>query len=175
MYTCLFEASTSGRTCIDPLLFHYPEDDEVYTNIEHTFLVGDALKVSPVLSPFVKEIKSYFPAGGDWVSMQNYTDVVKLNDSSKGEWVKLDATLPTVNVHLRPGYMVPKQAFDSSKMNSTEDLLDSDISLIVNRDMNGHAEGKLFLDDGYSLEQLSSGNYASYEFQLGGKTLKKWI
>jgi alpha-glucosidase (family GH31 glycosyl hydrolase) len=47
MYTCLFEASTSGRTCFDPLLFHYPEDNEVYTNIEHTFLVGDALKVSP--------------------------------------------------------------------------------------------------------------------------------
>ena len=47
MYTCLFEASTSGRTCFDPLLFHYPEDNEVYMNIEHTFLVGDALKVSP--------------------------------------------------------------------------------------------------------------------------------
>lgn len=41
--------------------------------------------------------------------------------------------------------------------------------------MYGHAQGKLFLDDGYTLDQLSSGNYASYEFQLGGKTLKKWI
>jgi len=41
--------------------------------------------------------------------------------------------------------------------------------------MNGHAQGKLFLDDGYTLDQLSSGNYASYDFQLGGKTLKKWI
>jgi alpha-glucosidase (family GH31 glycosyl hydrolase) len=49
MYTCLFESSKSGRTCFDPLLFHFPEDNEVYKNIEHTFLVGDALKVSPVL------------------------------------------------------------------------------------------------------------------------------
>lgn len=59
--------------------------------------------------------------------------------------------------------------------NSTEDLLNADISLIVNRDMYGHAQGKLFLDDGYTLDQLTSGNYAGYEFQLGGKTLKKWI
>jgi len=108
MYTCLFEASKEGKTCFDPLLFHYPEDDEVYKNIEHTFLVGDALKVSPVLSSSNETFKSYFPAGGDWVSMQNYSDIVKLNDSTKGQYVDLDATTKTVNVHLRPGYMVPK-------------------------------------------------------------------
>ena len=60
-------------------------------------------------------------------------------------------------------------------VNSTEDLLHTPIQMIVNRDLNGHAEGKLFLDDGYTLDQLNRGNYASYEFQLGGKTLKKWI
>lgn len=60
-------------------------------------------------------------------------------------------------------------------MNSTGDLLNADVSLIVNRDMNGHAEGRLFLDDGYTLDQLTNGTYAAYEFQLGGKTLKKWI
>jgi alpha-glucosidase (family GH31 glycosyl hydrolase) len=27
MYTCLADASMSGKTCFDPLLFHYPEDD----------------------------------------------------------------------------------------------------------------------------------------------------
>jgi alpha-glucosidase (family GH31 glycosyl hydrolase) len=108
MYTCQAEASTSGRTCFDPLLFHYPDDDEVFSNIEHSFLVGDALKVTPSLSPDARSIKSYFPAGGDWVSMQNYADVVRLKDSSEGEWIGLDPSLPTVNVHLRPGYMVPK-------------------------------------------------------------------
>lgn len=49
MYTCLFEASQTGQTCFDPLLFHYPDDDEVYNNIENTFIVGDALKIAPVL------------------------------------------------------------------------------------------------------------------------------
>ena len=49
IYTCLFRASQEGRTCFDPLLFHFPEVDQVYQDIEHTFIVGDALKVSPVL------------------------------------------------------------------------------------------------------------------------------
>lgn len=108
MYTCLADAAFNGRTCFDPLLFHYPDDDEVFSNIEHTFIVGDALKVSPVLSANATTFKSYFPAGGDWVSMQNYSDIVMLSNSTNGTWVDLDATSATVNVHLRPGYMVPK-------------------------------------------------------------------
>ena len=51
VYTCMFEASVSGQTCFDPLLFHYPDLDAVFENTEHTFIVGDALKVSPVLEP----------------------------------------------------------------------------------------------------------------------------
>ena len=45
MYGCLFEASQNGRTCFDPLFYHFgfPMDD-----IEKSFIVGDAIKVSPV-------------------------------------------------------------------------------------------------------------------------------
>lgn len=49
MYECLFEASQNGRTCFDPMFYHYPSLDDAYTKIEHTFMVGDAIKVSPVL------------------------------------------------------------------------------------------------------------------------------
>jgi len=106
MYTCLYEASHSGTTCFDPLLFHYPADEQVYKDIEHSFIVGDALKVSPKLEAGNDTFMSYFPTG-KWVSMQNYTDIV--NVTGDGEWKLLDATLPTVNVHLRPGHMVLKQ------------------------------------------------------------------
>lgn len=49
MYQCLFSASQDGNTCIDPLFFHYPEVDMAFYDNESTFMVGDALKVSPVL------------------------------------------------------------------------------------------------------------------------------
>jgi alpha-glucosidase (family GH31 glycosyl hydrolase) len=44
---------------------HYPHDDAVFdvNQTEHTFLVGDAIKVSPVLEPNATKIKSYFPNG----------------------------------------------------------------------------------------------------------------
>lgn len=47
MYTCMF-STKDGNTCFDPMLFHYPDQNNSYTNIERSFIVGDALKVSPV-------------------------------------------------------------------------------------------------------------------------------
>ena len=49
MYSCLADASLNGQTCYDPMLFHYPNDDNVFDNIEHTFIFANALKVSPIL------------------------------------------------------------------------------------------------------------------------------
>jgi len=49
MYTCLFEAHKNGGTCFDPLFYYFPTDDNVYTDIESTFIVGGALKVTPIL------------------------------------------------------------------------------------------------------------------------------
>ena len=49
MYTCLYEATSWGGSCFDPLLYYFPEDDEVYKDISSSFMVGGALKVSPVL------------------------------------------------------------------------------------------------------------------------------
>jgi len=47
LYTCMF-STKDGNTCFDPMLFHYPDEEEAYNNIEQNFIVGDALKVSPV-------------------------------------------------------------------------------------------------------------------------------
>jgi len=63
MYTCLFAAHQQGTTCFDPLLFHYPSVDLAYNDIESTFIVGDAIKVSPVLKPLKdgEKFSVFFP------------------------------------------------------------------------------------------------------------------
>jgi len=116
MYGCFFEASQSGQTCFDPLLFHFTENDDVFdsTQTEHSFIVGDALKVTPVLEAGAKTVKSYFPneKNGTWVSMKSYKDMVTVDPTKMGEWVDLlspDSDTDTVNVHLRPGYLIPFQ------------------------------------------------------------------
>jgi alpha-glucosidase (family GH31 glycosyl hydrolase) len=86
MYTCLFEASDTGTSCFDPLLYHYPNIDDVYLDIGHTFIVADAIKVSPVLSVGISAFRSYFPndKNGTWVSLTRMTDYVRISPKLQG-------------------------------------------------------------------------------------------
>jgi alpha-glucosidase (family GH31 glycosyl hydrolase) len=100
MYTCLFEASQWGGSCFDPLFYYYPTDDELFSDIEKSFMVGGALKVSPILEQGVTTTyESYFP-NGTWVNMADYSEIIE-----GGKKATLTAR-NTVNVHLRPGSIV---------------------------------------------------------------------
>jgi alpha-glucosidase (family GH31 glycosyl hydrolase) len=102
MYTCLYEVSQSGGSCFDPLFYHYPSDDNLFDNIEESFLIHGALKVSPILSPDINDTyTSYFPIG-TWVSMRNFSEIIH----SIGDNITLRAR-DTVNVHLREGTLIP--------------------------------------------------------------------
>jgi hypothetical protein len=54
MYSCQYEVSQKGGTCFDPLLFHYPELEAAYFDTESTFIVANAIKVTPVLNASTK-------------------------------------------------------------------------------------------------------------------------
>jgi alpha-glucosidase (family GH31 glycosyl hydrolase) len=60
-------------------MFHYPTDDVHFevNNTEHTFIVADAVKVTPVLQPNATNVESYFP-NGEWVNLNDYKDVVSV-------------------------------------------------------------------------------------------------
>lgn len=132
MYTCLYRMHDEGYTCFDPLFFHYPNDTQTYNDTEHTFIVGDAIKVSPVLTPLNESEKyqAYFPAG-EWVSLKYFGDII----NSTGENVTLTPPDDTVNVHLMPGKMaIFQDNSDKSKQLTSEMLAVKDITLIFNRD-----------------------------------------
>jgi alpha-glucosidase (family GH31 glycosyl hydrolase) len=58
------------------MMYHYPNDDTHFmpNNTEHTFLVGDAVKVTPILKPNATELWSYFP-NGKWVLLRNTSKI----------------------------------------------------------------------------------------------------
>jgi alpha-glucosidase (family GH31 glycosyl hydrolase) len=60
------------------LFYTYPEDDNLYSNYEESFMVGGALKVSPILAS-LKEgettYTSYFPQG-IFVNLADYTEII---------------------------------------------------------------------------------------------------
>jgi alpha-glucosidase len=173
MYTCLFKVNQHGGSCFDPMMYNYPNDDVHFqsNNTEHTFLVGDAIKVTPVLASNPTELWSYFP-NGNWTSMRDYSIVVNSNGNrtgtnGTGEWKSLDlaATKEGIHSHLRPGYMVPHQTCGNITCGTTTDLqTQGELSMIINRDAQGHAKGHLFLNADDTLAEIADSTYEYYEF-----------
>jgi hypothetical protein len=118
--------------------------------------------------------------------MNNMSEVVKVDCPTNhsdcfgvyGEWRDLPVSNDSdsqIHSHLMPGAMLAFQN-NSQKFKLTSEIMAQDVTMIANRDHNGQASGKLFLDDGISLEQLYETNsYEYYSFQLSAGSIKKWI
>lgn len=67
----MYKVYRYGGSLIRPLFFDYPNDDNCFKNIEDTFMVGETLKVSPVLDKGVTDTYDvYFPEG-NWADLNN--------------------------------------------------------------------------------------------------------
>ena len=154
-------------------MFHFPLDDETFApdKTEHSFIFANALKVTPVLDEETSDgdsVPSYFPKG-TWVNMNNYTDII-VSEGGKDGWKNLNISwnvTDKINTHLMPGAIVTKQ---EGSFFTTGNLNDVPLTFIANRDDNGAASMKLYLDDGISTDQDTE----YYEFILSGNSLKKW-
>ena len=94
-----------GGTCLMPLEFLYdiPQDQVRNSLLERTFMVGRAVKVSPVMQPTngKKVYSSYFPKG-KWVNLADWSEVIDGKDAEAELQVR-----PTANAHLAPGALIP--------------------------------------------------------------------
>lgn len=106
MYTCLYEVSSWGGSCIDPAFYYYPTDDNLYQDPSASFMVGGALLVTPVLTGGDPQTFTAYLPKGQWVNLASPTFSVNGNNQA-GSTVTLNAQSKTVNVHLRPGSLIP--------------------------------------------------------------------
>lgn len=172
LYTCLYEISEDGGSCIDPLFYHFPADENTYHNVSQTFMFGNNIKVSPVLEelgPDAVSFKSYFPKG-TWVSLTDYSSIVE----SKGEMIELSATKSTVHSHAKPGSVVIVQnnkVENGDYVNTTVDLMKQSITVLVNRDEHGKASGSLLLDEGISRSELTNSEFEYYSISHSAQSL----
>lgn len=150
MYGCLFEASQSGQTCFDPLFYHYgfPMD-----GIEDQFIFANAIKVAPIMQDY-SETELLFPVffpPGSWVNLDDFS-VVRVN-KTEGETIAITTKEEKIIKHLMPGAILAVQYNTSEqgqqeRASSTDQLNYTDIHLIINKDDQHFAGGKLFLDGG---------------------------
>jgi alpha-glucosidase (family GH31 glycosyl hydrolase) len=127
-------------------------------SMEATFIVGDAIKVSPVLEKQdgKESFESFFPAG-KWLHMHDYS-VIDVTEK-KGKNVSLPFPDDKVHAHLRPGYLVPVQKQVFIGMESTKDLVEKYFSVIINRDEHGYAKGNVYIDDNSDMIDSKNEHY----------------
>lgn len=105
--------------------------------------------------------------------MKDWSKVIAGNNQD--ETIDIPMGNDTVNAWLRPGHMIPFQPNTGNFKTTADVLANAETHLLINRDAQGHSEGRLFIDQGISMSELNDRTYEYYEFHLSGNSLKKWI
>ena len=173
-YTQLFEISKWGGTLVRPLFFEFPDDKNVYQGYESSFMIGSALKATPVMAPANEtkdKVSSYFPAKSRFISLNDFKTVV--NGGESGVRPTLDASWDYSIVHMRDGSIIPYQNTSDGLIRRTAELIsDRGLSLIVFPDSTKSASGTLYIDEnGDDYNDWVIGYYQYYKLRFANSTL----
>ncbi|KAK5676480.1 hypothetical protein LTS10_010781 [Elasticomyces elasticus] len=143
-YTQLHYQTLDGipRTIL-PLMYVYPSDANTLDN-ELQFFFGPSLLVSPVTEENVTTVEFYLPKDifYDFFTGEKVT--------GQGAMVtRNDVDYTDIPVHIRGGSIIPMRVDGA---NNTKLLRELDFELLIAPDVNGNAEGRLYLDDGESIK-----------------------
>ena len=158
IYTALHYQTQKGTPMINPLFFLYPEDEKTF-GIQEQWFYGDALLVSPVVVDYSDTVTFYMPND----VFYDYWTYARVDGQGQNVTVS-NLTYSEIPVHIRGGTIIPHRV---NSANTTKALRNEDFFLLVAPDADGKATGRLYLDDGESLDQPKTSEIAfSYE---GGK------
>lgn len=163
LYTAFYEQTQSGKPLIQPLFFAYPSDSNTFA-IEHQFLYGDSILVSPVTDDNSTSVTFYLP---DDIFYDYFTYEPVRGQGAFTTRDNVDYT--DITAHIRGGSILPLR---ENSANTTTELRKQDFVLIVAPDLEGKAEGTLYLDEGDAIEQpetsLITFSYSNGTFVMGG-------
>ena len=150
-YTLLWKASLEGDSILRALFFEFPEDqDGDIFKRDREFLIGESIKITPVLNQYYRSVEGYFPKSSRWYDW--YSGVELLD----GPYKLLQAPLEHIPVHIRGGYIIPCQ----------KPALTTHLSrlqpyyLIVALDHQFKAKGDIFIDDGMTVVDKAVSTYS---------------
>ncbi|KAL0478430.1 lysosomal alpha-glucosidase [Acrasis kona] len=152
-YTLFYKAHVEGSTVVRPLFFEFPTVVDSFV-VDTQFMVGSALLVSPALEENQTVVDALIPPGR-WFDYYNGTEI------SGNRRLKLFTPLEKIHVHVRGGAIVPRQqdALNTAQQKKLPH------NLLVALDENGNAGGELYLDDGESVDAVSTGRYTLIKYK----------
>ncbi|XP_051873196.1 sucrase-isomaltase, intestinal [Pristis pectinata] len=164
LYTLMYEAHHNGTTVIRPLLHEFFEDRTTW-DIDRQFLWGGALMITPALEEGVTTVHAYIPDSRwyDWFTGKRILQ--------RRKWIKMSTPLDHINVHVRGGSIIPWQVPGNTTYYSRKNFL----GLVVALDDNQAAKGRLYWDDGQSIDTVERNEYFLAEFTVDKNTLKTKI
>merc|ERR1719427_581447 len=152
MYTQFYLANLNGGTHTRSLAHEFPTD--LHTrDINTQFLIGSCFMVTPVVEEGATNVMGYFPAQSRWFDFYTGKEI-----ESSGKFIKLDAPLEHINLHVRGGYVIPMQEPSVTTALSRNNPM----KLLIALDTNYEATGTLYWDDGESRDPGE--NYALLQF-----------
>lgn len=144
IYTSLYYQTTTGAPMINPLFFLYPSDANTF-GIQDQWFYGDSLLISPVTADYSDSVTFYLPND---VFYDYWTHKAI---QGTGANVTLSGVAYTdIPVHIRGGSIIPHRM---NSANTTKALRQEAFYVLVAPDAQGKAKGRLYLDDGESIEQ----------------------
>nr|CDP23003.1 Putative Glycoside Hydrolase Family 31 [Podospora anserina S mat+] len=148
MYTLMTQASLAGSTVMRALAWEFPNEPWL-ADADRQFMLGDAIMVTPCLEQGADTVKGVFPGVGEGEVWYDWYTKGKVSYGvGPGENVTIGAELGHIPVYVRGGKVVPLQEPGMTTAESRQNPW----GLLVGLDGTGRAEGKLYLDDGVSLE-----------------------
>ena len=152
IYTALYKQTTTGVPLLQPLFFHYPNDNKTF-DIQLQFFYGPAILVSPVTEENSTSVDIYLP-NDLFYDFYTYKKV-----QGKGGMMTLDdIPFTDIPLHIKAGSAIALRT--QSGMTTTE-VRKKPFNILIAPTSEGAAYGSLYLDDGESLVQKST---SSIEF-----------
>lgn len=162
MYTNFHTQHTTGFPLMTSLVWQYPNDPNT-APIDLQFFFGEAFMVSPVTTPNDKSVTFYMP------NDLFYDFDTGLKVEGQGAMVTRDnIEYDEIPVHVRGGSIVPMRVKSAY---TTTDLRKQDFQLLIAPDKDGKASGKLYLDDGDSVDPSETSEIDFY-YENGKVTSK---
>lgn len=147
IYTAFYRQSQTGNPLLNPLFYIYPHDEKTF-GIDLQFFYGNAILVSPVTEEDATSVEIYLP---DDIFYDYYTGAAVRGE---GKTVTLtDIPFTHIPLHVRGGTIIPLRA---ESANTTTALRNKPFEIVIAPDLEGQAEGELYVDDGESIEQTAT-------------------
>lgn len=147
MYTLMAQASLDGSTVMRALAWEFPNEPWL-ADADRQFMLGGAVMVTPCLEQGATTVDGVFPGLGEGTIWYDWYTSTAVTGVKPGQNVTIDASLGHIPVYLRGGSVVPTQQPGMT----TAECRRNPWGLIAALDKDGSAKGRLYLDDGESLE-----------------------